>query len=216
MKLYAYFRSSAAYRVRIALGLKGQPFEVAAVNLLKQEQRSAEYRQTNPQALVPSLELDSGEVLGQSVAILEWLEETHPTPALYARDALERAAQRSLCSHIACDIHPLNNLRILRYLGDELAQSQESVSRWYAHWVREGFNAVEMAVAAYGEGFSLGERPGMVEAMVIPQLYNARRFKVPVDDFPAILSLDERCQSLDAFHHAHPGRQPDTPEEERI
>jgi maleylacetoacetate isomerase len=211
VKLYSYYRSSAAYRVRIALGLKGVAFSTVPVNLVGGEQRGS-YLDTNPQGLVPALELDDGTVLTQSTAIIEWLEESHPTPALLPAYPAARARIRALCQHIACDIHPLNNLRVLFYLRDEAAQDAEAVSRWYAHWVREGFCALEQAVTDFEGAFSLGDKPGMFEAFLVPQLYNANRWNVAVDDFPRIQALDTRCQQLDAFLHAHPDRQPDTPQ----
>lgn len=212
MRLYGYFRSSAAYRVRIAIALKGLACEMHPVNLVASEQQADAYRDINPQALVPALMLDSGEVISQSMAILEWLEESHPQPALYARDPIRRAGQRSLCQHIACDIHPLNNLRVLHYLRETLGQAQETIDAWYRHWIRTGFEALEPVLAAQSDPFSLGERPGMVEALLVPQVYNARRFAVELDPYPAIRALDARCNSLDAFRSAHPHRQPDTPE----
>jgi maleylacetoacetate isomerase len=215
MDLYSYFRSSASYRVRIALQLKGVTCNYRPINLVENEQMSEEYRARNTQGLVPALVLDSGDVIGQSVAILEWLEESHPEPSLYPQDPIERAQMRSLCQHIACDVHPLNNLRVLRYLKDRLGQSQDSIGEWYAHWVHTGFDTLEPLVAAMPAPFSLGDRPGMLEVMIVPQVYNARRFEVLLEDYPAICGLDERCASLDAFARAHPSRQPDTPDSER-
>ena len=215
MDLYSYFRSSASYRVRIALALKGIASNYIPVNLVENEQGSGEYRARNAQGLVPALVLDNGEVLGQSVAILEWLEERYPEPALYPEDAIERAQMRALCQHIACDVHPLNNLRVLRYLKDRLGHTQETVGEWYAHWIHTGFDTLEPQVAAMPGAFSLGDQPGMLELMIVPQVYNARRFDVPLERYPAICDLDERCASLDAFARAHPSRQPDTPDSER-
>lgn len=215
MKLFSYFRSTAAYRVRIALGLKGVDHDIVSINLSAGEQRSEAYLKNNPQGLVPALLLDCGSVIAQSTAILEWLEESHPNPALYPAAALARAQQRALCQHIACDIHPLNNLRVLRYLEHELEQTPEQVSQWYAHWIQQGFTALEDAVAKQSGPFSLGESPGMLEVFLIPQLFNARRFNVSIDAFPSLQALDERCQTLTAFAGAHPLAQPDTPEELR-
>ncbi len=212
MKLYSYYRSSAAYRVRIALALKGLSYRTMAIDLSRGAQRSDDYLATNPQGLVPALELDDGRLLTQSLAILEWLNEAHPEPAFYADDGFLRATQRSLVQHIACDIHPLNNLRILRYLKGELEQPEDAVSSWYAHWVRRGFDSLEEAIANFDAPFSMGSRPGMVEVMVIPQVYNARRFNVPIEDYEHLLELDARCQELDAFRSAHPSAQPDAPE----
>ncbi|MEM1404329.1 MAG: maleylacetoacetate isomerase [Pseudomonadota bacterium] len=216
MNLYSYFRSSAAYRVRIALALKGLSSEIIPVNLVENEQKAESYRSRNPQGLVPALELDDGTILGQSLAILEWLEETHPEPALYPMEPLAKAAYRAHCLHIACDIHPLNNLRVLRYLGDTLELDQQAVGDWYSHWIQTGFNAIEKAASKFTGDFSLGDKPGMFEVMLVPQLYNARRFKVAIDDYPAIIALDTRCTAMREFHEAHPGRQIDTPDEERL
>lgn len=211
MKLYSYFRSSAAYRVRIALGLKGISFEIVPVDLVTGAQRDAEYLLTNPQGLVPALELDDGCVLNQSMAILEWLEESYPNPPLYPNDALARAQYRGLCQHIGCDIHPLNNLRILKYLNNELALDQQSVSDWYAHWIQRGFSALESQLASLQTPFTLGDRPGMFELMLAPQMYNARRFEVALDAFPRLLALDAKCAELDVFIAAAPQSQPDAP-----
>ncbi|EAQ98484.1 maleylacetoacetate isomerase [Congregibacter litoralis] len=215
MKLYSFFRSTAAYRVRIALGLKKLEHEIAPVDLIAGQQRSATFLGENPQGLVPALVLDSGKTLAQSGAILEWLEETHPDPPLYPEGALARAQTRALCQHIACDIHPLNNLRVLRYLNDPLELEQSAVDDWYAHWIHRGFTPLEKAVGEFPEAFSLGDRPGMLEIFLIPQVFNAYRFKVDLTAFPNIAALDKRCQQLTAFHHAHPSRQVDTPQEER-
>ena len=212
MKLYSYFRSSAAYRVRIALGLKSLDWDTVAVRLDAREQRGDDFLKLNPQGLVPALALDDGSVIGQSTAILEWLEEAHPQPPLYPNAALDRAAIRALCQHIACDIHPLNNLRVLGYLKDKCGLAQDAVDRWYAHWIQRGFSAVETALGDFPGPFSLGARPGMLEVYLAPQVYNARRFTVDLDAFPKLQALDERCRDIAAFADAHPQRQPDTPE----
>ncbi len=211
MKLYSYYRSSAAYRVRIALALKGLAYQVIPVDLVQGQQRQHDYLTTNPQGLVPALQLDDGRILTQSLAILEWLEETFPEPPLYADNPVERARQRSLVQHIACDIHPLNNLRVLHYLKGELAQPEAQVSSWYSHWIRRGFTALEQEVSSFAGPFSLAANPGMFEVLLIPQIFNARRFNVAIDDFPQLLELAERCEQLDAFASAHPSRQPDGP-----
>ena len=211
MKLYSYYRSSAAYRVRIALALKGLAYQVIPVDLVQGQQRHHDYLTTNPQGLVPALQLDDGRILTQSLAILEWLEETFPEPPLYADNPVERARQRSLVQHIACDIHPLNNLRVLHYLKGELAQPEAQVSSWYSHWIRRGFTALEQEVSSFAGPFSVTANPGMFEVLLIPQIFNARRFNVAIDDFPQLLELAERCEQLDAFASAHPSRQPDGP-----
>ena len=208
MKLYSYFRSSSSYRLRIALNLKGLAYETVPVNLVAGEQRGAAYRAVNPQGLVPAL--DTGDArLVQSTAILEWLEEQYPAPPLYPADALARARVRGLCQHIACEIQPLNNLGVLHYLRDTLDQDEAAVTRWYAHWVTQGFEGLEAAAPA--AGFFGGEAPGMAEVFLVPQLFNARRFAVDLAPFPRLAAIDERCAVLDAFARAHPDRQPDAP-----
>ncbi|MDP5054042.1 MAG: maleylacetoacetate isomerase, partial [Congregibacter sp.] len=213
MELYSYFRSSAAYRVRIALGLKDLPHTIIPVNISTGQQRQEDYLQRNPQGLVPALRLNSGEVLAQSGAILEWLEETYPHPALYPQDPIQRAQHRALCQHIACDIHPLNNLRVLRYLRGTLNLPQSQVDDWYTHWIETGFAALERVISEFSTEFSLGAAPGMLEIFLIPQVFNAYRFNVDLTPFPGIVALDVRCQKLPAFVAAHPSRQPDTPAE---
>ncbi|MEQ8516139.1 MAG: maleylacetoacetate isomerase [Chromatocurvus sp.] len=208
MQLYSYFRSSASYRVRIALNLKGIDHGVIPINLVAGEQRGESYRRHNPQGLVPTL-ITGDTAITQSTAILEWLEERHPEPALYPQDTLQRARVRALCQLIACDIHPLNNLRVLKYLKGELEQDEEAVQRWYAHWVIEGFTTLEDRLPQ--EGFVNGEAPGMAEAYLVPQVYNAERFAVPMAAFPRISSLRERCDALPEFQRAHPDAQPDAP-----
>lgn len=216
MELFSFYRSSAAYRVRIALGLKKLPHAIVPVDLTAGEQREKTFLKMNPQGLVPALRLDSGEVIGQSLAILEWLEDQHPDPALYPQNALDKALHRALCQHIACDIHPLNNLRVLHYLEGELALDAEQVSAWYAHWIQRGFAAIEPVIRDFGDGFSLGEDPGMLEVFLVPQVFNARRFKVDLEQFPAICALEQRCALIDAFSKAHPLKQADTPAHELL
>ncbi len=211
MKLYTYYRSSAAYRVRIALNLKGIAYTPENVNLLEAQQRGDEYRASNPQGLVPALELDDGYVISQSTAILEWLEETHPLPALLPHSPLARSKVRSLVNHIACDIHPLNNLSILVYLQQSLGAEQQQVDQWYSQWINRGFAGIE-TVAREGNGqYSFGDAPGMADCYLIPQVYNALRFNVDVNAYPAILSIYHHCNTLDAFHHAHPDQQAGNP-----
>lgn len=215
MELYSFFRSSAAYRVRIALGLKNLEHSVVPVDITAGEQHGAAYREHNAQGLVPALKLNNGEVLAQSGAILEWLEEVHPHPPLYPEDAFGRAQHRALCLHIACDIHPLNNLRILHYLDDSLKLDARKIDQWYAHWIQLGFRAIEDAVQQLEGPFSLGNKPGMLEVYLVPQVFNAKRFHVDLESFPGITALDKRCESLPAFFKAHPSLQVDTPQEER-
>ena len=211
MKLYTYYRSSAAYRVRIALNLKGIAYTPVNVNLLEAQQRGDEYRASNPQGLVPALELDDGNVISQSTAILEWVEETHTLPALLPPDPLARSQVRSLVNHIACDIHPLNNLSILVYLQQSLDADQQQVDQWYSTWVNRGFAGIE-TVAREGNGrYCFGDAPGMADCYLIPQVYNALRFNVDVNAYPAILSIYHHCNTLDPFYRAHPDQQAGNP-----
>jgi maleylacetoacetate isomerase len=213
LRLYGYWRSSAAYRVRIALNLKGLAYQQVPVHLLKDggQQHAAEYQALNPQQLVPLLvdEAAGGLRIAQSLAILEYLEEVFPLPALLPADPAERAQVRALALHIACDIHPLNNLRVLQYLSTELGASDQAKDAWYRHWVETGLAALEAGVAVFDGRLSLGERPGYLEACLIPQLYNARRFNCPLDAYPRLLAMAARCESLDAFRLAAPEQQPD-------
>ncbi len=209
MKLYSYFRSSAAYRVRIALNLKGVAYDIVPVNLLQSEQKSADYMARNPQGLVPALALDDDGVIAQSMAILEWLEETHPTPALLPENPMARARVRSLANNIACDIHPLNNLAVLDYLKRELSGNEEQVSAWYTAWVRRGFDAVEKTLAETAGDFCFGDNPTFADCCLIPQVFNADRFDVPTRDYPTIRRVNDHCLSLAAFTKAAPAAQPD-------
>ncbi|MHA7816346.1 MAG: maleylacetoacetate isomerase [Pseudohaliea sp.] len=211
VKLYGYFRSSSSYRLRIALNLKGLAYDTVPVNLVAGEQRGEDYRAINPQGLVPLLDTGS-ERLVQSTAILEWLEEQYPQPPLYPADALARARVRGLCQHIACEIQPLNNLGVLRYLRNTLGEDEDAVNRWYAHWVTRGFESLEAEAPA--DGFFGADTPAMVEVFLVPQLYNARRFAVDLAPFPRLVAIDERCRGHDAFGRAHPDRQPDAPRDE--
>jgi len=209
MKLYDYFRSSAAYRTRIALNLKGLAYEQVPVHLARDggEHKRSEYRAINPQARVPALELDGGTVLIQSPAILEYLEETHPEPALLPGDPARRAKIRAVAAIIGCDIHPLNNVSVLNYLRGPLGQPEDAVNAWYASWIAQGFEAIE--ALAEGGPFILGDTPSMADVYLVPQIYNARRFKVPLDAYPAIRRADTAAAGLEAFANAAPDRQPD-------
>ena len=212
MKLYTYFRSSAAYRVRIALNLKGAPYTCAYVNLLEGQQKDAQYRATNPQGLVPALELADGHVISQSTAILEYLEETQPSPPLLPTDPLARSTIRSLVNHIACDIHPLNNIAVLNYLRQSLNAQPGQVDLWYSEWVHRGFAGIE-SLARKGNGqYCVGSEPGMAECYLIPQMYNALRFKVEVSAYPTLLAIYHHCNTLAPFAQAHPDRQADNPD----
>jgi maleylacetoacetate isomerase len=204
--LYDYYRSSACYRVRIALNLKGVDYEKRPVNLLESEQKSDEYRALNPQGLVPMLEID-GNRLTQSLAIINYLDIRYPTPPLIPALAAERAHVVAMAMAVACDIHPLNNLRVLKYLKNELGHSQEEVDRWYAHWIREGLPALEAMAAPKAGNFLFGDGPTGADVCLVPQLYNARRFNVPIDDCPTLLRAEENANKLEAFAAAHPDRQ---------
>ncbi len=206
MKLYTYFRSSAAYRVRIALNLKGVSYEAVPINLLKGEQREAGYAAVNPQKRVPSLEV-GGTTLIQSPAILEYLDETYPEPPLLPLGAANRAKVRAIASLIACDIHPLNTSGTLAYLKTRLGHDQAVADEWYAHWVREGFDAIE---AMLGPGpYAFGSRITMADVYLVPQVFNARRFNVPLDAYPKIAAVDAACANHKAFQDAAPAHQPD-------
>jgi maleylacetoacetate isomerase len=204
--LYDYFRSSAAYRVRIALNLKGIDYESRQIDLREGEQRSDEYRAINPQGLVPMLEVD-GHRITQSLAIIVYLDMRYPNQPLLPASADARSHVISLSETVACDIHPLNNLRVLKYLKSELGHSQEDVDRWYAHWITEGLSALEALAAPRAGTFLLGDGPTAADCCLVPQLYNARRFNVPLDDYPTLLRVDENANRLDAFAAAHPDRQ---------
>lgn len=211
MKLFGFFRSSAAYRVRIALNLKGLTVEHIPVHLRRKEQLADQYVALNPQGLVPTLVTDDGAALGQSLAILEYLEETHPEPALLPAGATDRAHVRAIALAIACDIHPINNLRVLNYLKAELGQTQEVVDRWYAHWIATGLAAVEAKLAADRRtaSFCLGDTPGLADICLVPQVANAERMNCPLDAFPTIRRITANARALPAFQAAEPGRQPD-------
>jgi maleylacetoacetate isomerase len=212
MKLYTYFRSSAAYRVRIALNLKGLEYEAVPVHLLRSggEQLSDSYRNINPSALVPTLQDERG-TLTQSMAILEYLEETHRDVPLLPADPLGRARVRELCQIVACDIHPLNNLRVLRYLVHGLGMTEEAKNEWYRHWVQEGLASLEAHLARdAGTGdFCHGETPTLADCFLVPQVFNAQRFGIDLAPYPNVARIDETCVGLPAFQHAHPSQQPD-------
>ena len=212
MKLYTYFRSSAAYRVRIALHYKGIEAEYVPKHLLREggEHRLDDYLVLNPQGLVPALE-HAGRVIAQSLAILEYLEEIRPYPPLLPREAGERAMVRSLALAVACDIHPLNNLRVLEYLKGPMGQGADAVSAWYAHWIAEGFRGLEaMALRSSGDGRHLyGASVTMADVLLVPQVYNARRFGCDLAPFPTLVAIDAHLRALPAFHAARPEAQPD-------
>lgn len=209
MKLYSYFRSSAAYRVRIALNLKGLPYEMASIHLTKDggRQRSPEFKAVNPQMRVPALKLSSGEVLTQSLAIIEYLDEINPERPLLPADALARAKVRAIAQLIACDIHPLNNLVALQYLKRTLKHEQPEIDAWYHHWVIEGFTALEAMMTP--SPYACGTHVTLADICLVPQVYNARRLKVPLDNFPKIVGVETACLKLPAFDKARPENQPD-------
>jgi maleylpyruvate isomerase len=210
MKLHGYYRSSAAYRVRIALKLKGLEAEQAFVHLRRQEQGAAAYRELNPAGLVPALEHE-GRLLTQSLAIIEYLDERFPTPPLLPVAAADRAYVRSLALAIACDIHPLDNLRVLNYLKDELRLDGGQRDRWYAHWIQVGFAALEAVLIREQRAgrFCFGDTPGLADLCLVPQLYNAERMHCDCSAYPTLLRIAGNARALAAFIAAEPERQPD-------
>ena len=209
MKLYSYYRSSCSYRVRIALALKGLDYDYLAVNLLDGDQASAQYREINPLGLVPALEIAPGEVIGQSLALCEWLEETHPEPPLYPTAPLERAKVRAAVTTICSEIQPLCNMGVNNYLVDQHDATKETIQQWQAHWMERGFVAVERALAESSTDFCFGTTPGMADVFLVPQVYNARRFKVSLDAYPNIQRVVDVCTNHPAFAAAAPEQQPD-------
>ena len=212
MKLYSYFRSSASFRVRIALRLKGLDFEYVPVHLTRGggEQFSPTYRALNPAGLVPALE-DDGGVLTQSLAIIEYLEEKYPRPALLPAGAADRARVRALALSIACEIHPLNNLRVLGYLSKTLGVTDEAKNAWYRHWVETGLATVETLLAGDPRTgrYCHGEAPGMADVLLVPQIFNAQRFDCKLDHVPTVMRIHEACLQLPAFADSAPMKQPD-------
>lgn len=212
MKFYGYFRSSAAYRLRIAFGLKGLVPDFIPVHLVRDggQQKTEAYRDVNPQALVPSLLTDDGAVLTQSLAILEWLEETCPEPPLLPKDPVARAHVRAFAQVICCDIHPLQNLRVLQYLRKEYGRDQPGVEAWCRTWLGDGLAACEALVARGGEHrFCFGEKPGLADVCLVPQLFSADRFGLDLGAMPRLRAIRAECEALPAFAAAHPSRQPD-------
>jgi maleylacetoacetate isomerase len=212
VKLYSYFRSSAAYRVRIALNLKGLAYEIVPVHLTRGggEQLAPGYRKLNPQALVPVLQ-DGERVLAQSLAIMEYLEEVHPLPPLLPKDPAARARVRALALAVACDLHPLNNLRVLNYLTGPMGLGDDAKRAWYRHWIAEGLGALEASLASDRKTgrFCHGDAPGLADCCLVPQLANAYRFKCDVSPYSTLVRIENNCQALEAFRRAAPGEQPD-------
>ncbi len=210
MKLYDYFRSSAAFRVRIALNLKGLSAERAFIHLRRNDQSSPAYLALNPQGLVPALE-DDGQVFTQSLAIIEYLDETHPEPSLLPGHPADRARVRALAQIIACDIHPLDNLRVLRYLADPLGHDEATIGRWFNHWIAKGFQALEAFLAEDDQtgAFCHGDAPGLADICLVPQVFNARRYKLDLAPYKTIARVFETCMAKDAFEKARPENQPD-------
>lgn len=211
LKLFTYFRSSASYRLRIALNLKGLDFESAFVNLRNGEQSEDAFLSQNPQGLVPALE-HQGIVLNQSIAILEYLEEQFPQPPLLPEKTMDRAQVRALTQTIACEIHPLNNLRVLKYLRSPLQHNEEEVNTWYQHWIAVGFQALEGSLSEEVQHFCFGEQATFADVCLLPQVYNAKRFKCDLAPYPKINRIVEHLETIPAFAQALPEHQPDAPQ----
>jgi maleylpyruvate isomerase len=206
--LHGYWRSGTSYRTRIALNLKGLAYEQCPVDLRAGVQHSAAFLQLNPQGLVPALEIEGG-VLTQSPAILEWIEERWPEPPLLPHDPFARAEVRAMAAMVACDIHPLNNLRVLKTLKHDFGADDAKIAAWTGRWITAGFDALEKAIERLGEGWSFGDAPTLADCCLIPQVYSARRFEVDLTPYPQILAVDAKAAEHPAFQHAHPDRQPD-------
>ena len=214
MRLYNYFRSSASYRVRIALALKGLAFDYVPIHLVKNEQLSDAFRALAPAQLVPALVVDDGrgeQVLTQSLAIIEYLDETHPEPPLLPKDALGRARVRAIALDVACEIHPLDNLRVLRYLVKEMAVSEDDKNRWYRHWVETGLEVVERQLAGHASTgrFCHGDVPGLADCVLVPQIFNAQRMACRLEHVPTVMRVFENCMAEAAFSASQPSACPD-------
>lgn len=209
MELFTYYRSTSSYRVRIALALKGLDYQALPVNLLKGEQRGADYLALNPQGRVPALRLESGELLVQSPAIIEYLEEAFPETPLLPRAPEARARVRGVAAIIGCDVHPLHNVSVLNQLR-QLGHDEAQVNQWIGHWISQGLAAVEQLIG--GDGFCFGATPGVADVYLIPQLYAAERFNIDLGGYPRIRRVAALAEQHPAFHQAHPARQPDTPD----
>lgn len=210
MKLYGFFRSSAAFRVRIALNLKGLAYDAVSIHLRRNDQAKPDYHGVNPQGLVPALEID-GQTLIQSLAIIEYLDEIHPDPPLLPQTPGERARVRALADIVACDIHPINNLRVLRYLTHSFARSESDIGAWYNHWIEAGFQALEVLLAEDARTgiFCHGDRPGLADIALVPQVVNAERYRLDMAPYPTITRICDSCMMLAPFQAAHPDNQPD-------
>ena len=208
MILHGYWRSGTSYRTRIALNLKGLDYGQVAVDLRLGQQKSDAYLAHNPQGLVPALETDEGSVLTQSPAILEWLEEVYPDPALLPADALGRAKVRAMAALVGCDIHPLNNLRVLKAIKG-LGADEAATAQWISQWISEGFAALEVLVANDGKGWCYGDQPTLADCYLLPQIYSARRFGVDLSAYPHLEAIEQKAEKHPAFAAAHPDRQPD-------
>jgi maleylacetoacetate isomerase len=206
--LHSAWRATAPYRVRIGLALKGVAYDYAAVDLIAGQQREPEYRAVNPQGLTPALDVGDGHVLAQSLAILEWLEETRPNPPILPRAALDRAMVRRMAGIIACDIHPLNNTRVGRKLA-QMGVEQAAITEWIHGWIRDGFDALEPLVAQHGGAFAFGDQPTIADCCLVPQVYSARRFELDVTPWPKLIAAADRAVEHPAFIAAHPNQQPD-------
>ena len=210
MRLYNYFRSSASFRVRIALELKGLSYDYVPVHLVKGEHKQESYAAVSPAALVPTLETDEGVHLGQSMAIIEYLEETHPQPALLPADPVQRARVRALAQLIACEIHPLNNLRVLNFLVHDLKVDEEAKNTWYRHWVRNGLELFEKELARLpASTYCFGDTPTLADCCLVPQIFNGKRFGTPLDGLPRTMAAFDACMAHPAFQRAQPSSCPD-------
>ncbi len=213
LTLYSYWRSSASYRVRIALALKDIAYEQVPVSLIDGEQATDDFKALNPQGVVPAMRLTDGTVLTQSIPIIEYLEEADPAPMrLLPDDAVDRARARAFAAAIACDVHPIQNVSVLKYIRAEYGQDDEGVQAWCAHWIERGFEALERIASVRAGSFLYGDTPGLAEICLIPQVYNARRFGVNMDRYPGLRDVDQACTSIPAFEAAAPECQPDAPD----
>jgi len=209
VKLYTFFRGSSPFRLRIALNLKGLAYQPVFVHLAKGEHRKSEFGKINPQQLLPALELDDGQVLNQSLAIIEYLDEKYPQKPLIPREALARARVRSLSYLVACEIHPLNNLRVLQHLRGALGQNEDQVAAWYRHWIADGLAKFEAQVKGSAGKFCHGDTPSMADCCLVPQIFNARRYQNDLAPYPVTMRIFEACMQLEAFDRAQPSKQPD-------